>query len=157
MPYLAVIAFVLGIGAGAGDVRLERHDDRVDVTIDGKPFTSYRFTGHCKPILFPILSPAGTGLTRQWPMVKGVAGEPHDHPHHESLWFMHGKVNGLDFWLSHPEAGKPDHRTGPRVEQTKLEMSEPGQPAVIETENRWVKADGTVVCTDTLIDRKSVV
>lgn len=150
MRYLTVIAIVLGIGAsaGAGDVRLERHDDRVDVTIDGKPFTSYVFAGHRKPILFPILSPAGTGLTRQWPMVKGVAGEPHDHPHHESLWFMHGKVNGLDFWLSHPEAEKPDHRTGPRVEQTKLEMSEPGQPAVIETENRWVKADGDVVCTD---------
>jgi hypothetical protein len=150
MRYLTVIAIVLGIGASAvaGDARLERHDDRVDVTIDGKPFTSYVFAGHRKPILFPILSPAGTGLTRQWPIVKGVAGEPHDHPHHESLWFMHGMVNGLDFWASHPEAGKPEHRSGPRVEQTKIETSEPGQPAVIETENRWVKADGEVVCTD---------
>ncbi|NBX28961.1 hypothetical protein EBR04_00655 [bacterium] len=150
MRSLIVIAIVLviGVGADAGDAGLERHDDRVDVTIDGKPFTSYVFTGHRKPILFPILSPAGTGLTRQWPMMKGVAGEPHDHPHHESLWFMHGKVNGIDFWLSHPEAEKPDHRTGPRVEQTKLETSGPGRPAVIETENRWVKADGDVVCTD---------
>jgi hypothetical protein len=43
--YLTVIAIVLGIGAsaGAGGVRLERRDDRVDVTIDGKPFTSYVF------------------------------------------------------------------------------------------------------------------
>jgi hypothetical protein len=61
---------------------------------------------------------------------------------------MHGKVNGLDFWTSHPEAGKPGQRGGPRVEQTKLEISEPGRPPVIETENRWVKADGEVVCTD---------
>ena len=150
MRSLAVIAIVLGIGvsAGAGDVRLAQHDDRVDVTIDGKPFTSYVFTGHRKPILFPILSPAGTGLTRQSPMVKGVAGEPHDHPHHESLWFMHGKVNGQDFWASHPEAVNPEHRHGPLVEQTRLETSEPGQPAVIETENRWLTADGKVVCTD---------
>jgi len=27
-----------------------------------------------------------------------VAGEPQDHPHHESLWFAHGDVNGVDFW-----------------------------------------------------------
>lgn len=149
MPGVVAIAIALVAGAAvAGDVRLARHDDRVDVTIDGKPFTSYVFTGHPKPILFPIVGPAGTGMTRQWPMVKDVAGEPHDHPHHESLWFMHGKVNGLDFWTSHPEAGKPGQRGGPRVEQTKLETSEPGQPPVIETENRWVKADGEVVCTD---------
>jgi hypothetical protein len=150
MRSLVVIAIVLGVGIddGTGDMRLARHGDRVDVTFDGKPFTSYVFTGHRKPILFPIVSPAGTGLTRQWPMVKDVAGEPHDHPHHESLWFSHGKVNGLDFWISHPEAGKPEQRGGPRVEQTRLETSESGQPPVIETENRWVRADGEVVCTD---------
>lgn len=143
----AVVLAVAGV-AGAGEVRLERRDDRVDVTIDGRPFTSYVFTGHRKPILFPILGPAGTGLTRQWPIVKDVAGEPHDHPHHESLWFMHGLVNGLDFWLSHPEAVKPESRAGPRVEQTRLETSGAGRSAVIEAENRWVKPDGTVVCTD---------
>lgn len=150
MRYAAVIVILLVAGscAVAGDVRLARHDDRVDVTIDGKPFTSYVFAGHRKPILFPILSPAGTGLTRQWPIVKGVAGEPHDHPHHESLWFTHGKVNGHDFWASHPEAGKAAYREGPRVEQAKLETSGQGRAAAIETENRWVTANGTVVCTD---------
>jgi len=24
--------------------------------------------------------------------------EEHDHPHHRSMWFSHGLVNGVDFW-----------------------------------------------------------
>jgi Methane oxygenase PmoA len=27
-----------------------------------------------------------------------VAGEADDHPHHKSVWFAHGDVNGVDFW-----------------------------------------------------------
>jgi hypothetical protein len=134
--------------APAGDVAIERHPDRADVTIDGEPFTSYLFTGRRKPILFPIIGPAGVGLTRQWPMVKDVVGEPHDHPHHESLWFMHGRVNGHDFWTSSPDAVKAADRDGPRVEQTALRIGGGGAEATIESENRWVLGDGTVVCTD---------
>lgn len=152
MARLPVIVVVVVLGgawrAPAGEIRLDRCEDRVDVTVDDEPFTSYLFAGHRKPILFPILGPAGTGLTRQWPMVRGVAGAPHDHPHHESLWFAHGSVNGLDFWGSHPEATKPESRNGPRVEQTTLSVTGPGQPAAIDAENRWMKPGGEVVCTD---------
>jgi len=141
--------FVLPTAVGAAEVRLEPRDDRVDVTIDGGPFTSYIFSGHPKPILFPIVGPTGVGLTRQWPMVDGVAGEPHDHPHHESLWFTHGDVNGHDFWGTHPLAGSPTLREGPRIEHVEILQCESGPTGVLETANRWVTADGTVVCTDT--------
>lgn len=144
----AVLAASLG-GAVEADVGLERHADRVDVTIDGKPFTSYRFGGVVKPILFPVIGPTGAGLTRQWPMVEGVAGEPADHPHHESLWFTYGAVNGHDFWSSHSRAQKPAARSGPRVEQTAIVASESGPTGVLETANRWLAADGKPVCTDT--------
>ena len=30
--------------------------------------------------------------------MKTVEGEDKDHPHQRSLWFTHGKVNGVDFW-----------------------------------------------------------
>ena len=128
-------------------IDLARQSDRVVVTLDGQPFTEYVFQGHAKPILFPILGPGGVGMTRSWPMVEGVAGEPHDHPHHESLWFMHGNVNGVDFWMHKPDAAH-DGAT-PRVEQTEIVRSEGGPTGILETRNRWLAADGTVVCTDT--------
>jgi hypothetical protein len=146
---LVAVGLIAGGAPLTAEVRLERHDDRIDVTLDGTPFTSYRFTDLTKPVLFPIIGPTGVGMTRQWPLVKDVAGEPHDHPHHESLWFMHGKVNGHDFWASHPEAGNASHRTGPKVEQVAIRACESGPTGVLETDNRWVTADGDVVCTDT--------
>ena len=133
-----------------GDVVVERREERVDVTVDGKPFTSYIFAGHAKPILFPILGPTGKPLTRQWPLVDGVPGEPKDHPHHESLWFTHGSVNGLDFWAHKPAKQPADAPATkpPRIEQVKLEAVG-GAVGVIESENRWCKPDGSIVCTDT--------
>ncbi|MCE9630008.1 MAG: PmoA family protein [Planctomycetia bacterium] len=131
------------------EVTVEKHDDRIDVAIDGKPYTSYVFAGHRKPILFPVLGHGGVAMTRSWPMVEGVAGEPHDHPHHESIWFTHGNVNGVDFWASHPAAKKPELRADNRIEHATLVKAEGGREGVIETKNRWMKADGTQVCSDT--------
>src|SRR5205085_10149260 len=71
---------------------------RVDVTIDGKPFTSYIYpTTLKKPTLFPIRSARGTVVTRGFPL-EPRQGERVDHPHHVGLWLNHGDVNGLDFW-----------------------------------------------------------
>ena len=145
---LVATVLCLACPAAAGEVRLERRDDRVDVTIDGEPFTSYVFAGHRKPILFPVHGPGGAAMTRSWPIVEGVAGEAHDHPHHESIWFTHGSVNGVDFWTSHPRAGRAGPRAENRIEQDGIVKSEGGAEGVLETRNRWVRADDTVVCTD---------
>jgi hypothetical protein len=146
-PAAALVALIVAAAARA-DVALERRDadGRVDVSIDGQPFTSYVFAGHKKPILYPVLGPGGVPMTRSWPVEKDVAGEAHDHPHHESVWFTHGKVNGVDFWLHRPAKGET---ATPRVEHVAFKACEGGRDGVIETENRWVAADGTVVCTDT--------
>ena len=143
---IALIA--LGGPAAAADVHLERAADRVVVTVDGRPFTAYVFAGHRKPILFPVIGPGGAAMTRSWPLVEGVAGEPQDHPHHESIWFTHGAVNGVDFWASHPRGQAPQHRADNRIEHVELVTCAGGPVGRIETRNRWVKADGTVVCTD---------
>lgn len=137
----------------AADVQVERCQDRIAVTVDGKPFTAYVFAGHRKPILFPVIGPGGAAMTRSWPLVEGVAGEPKDHPHHESIWFTHGAVNGADFWASHPRGHAPQHRVDNRIEHVELVACEGGPVARIETRNRWVKADGTVVCTDSRLLR----
>lgn len=146
-PLLPLLMAALSAIAAA-EVTVETREDRIDVAIDGKPFTSYVHAGHRKPILFPVIGSGGVAMTRSWPMADGVAGEPHDHPHHESIWFSHGDVNGIDFWASSPVAGKPERRDNNRIEHAALVKAEGGREGVIETENRWLKADGTQVCSD---------
>ena len=50
-----------------------------------------------KPVLYPIIGPGGTRMTRI-SFKKGTPGEAGDHPHHASLWFTHGQVNGISFY-----------------------------------------------------------
>ena len=71
---------------------------RVDITIDGKPFTSYIWPDTLKkPVLYPILDSDGVTITRGWPLAPRP-GERTDHPHHDGLWFNYSNVNGFDFW-----------------------------------------------------------
>ncbi len=82
---------------------------RVDVLIDGQPFTSYVWPDSVKkPVLYPIRTAKGTIVTRGYPL-DPRPGERVDHPHHVGLWFNYGDVNGLDFW-NNSEAIKPAER-----------------------------------------------
>jgi hypothetical protein len=119
-------------------IALEEQADRVVVTIDGAPFTEYRFRqdGLRRPVLFPIHGPHGLPLTRSWPVGPRLPGDPDDHPHHESFWFAHGDVNGHDFWTG---------KAGARIEQVSLDHL---GDARIEATSRWLAPDGTIVCTD---------
>mgnify|MGYP000241724109 CR=1 FL=1 len=81
-------------------VSLKRDDSnrKVDVLIDGKLFTSYIYpTNVKKPVLYPLITPKGTKITRKFPLEPST-GERVDHPHHVGVWFNYGDVNGLDFW-----------------------------------------------------------
>ena len=82
---------------------------RVDVTIDGKPFTSYVWPSMLKkPVLYPLIAPDGVEVTRGYPLAPRE-GERTDHPHHAGVWFDYGDVNGFDFW-NNSEAIKPENR-----------------------------------------------
>jgi hypothetical protein len=71
---------------------------RVDVVIDGKPFTSYLWPeSQAKPVLYPLRSATGTIVTRGYPL-EPRPGERVDHPHHAGMWFNYGNVNDFDFW-----------------------------------------------------------
>jgi len=73
-------------------------DHRVDITIDGQPFTSYIWpTRIKKPVLYPIIDADGVTITRGYPL-DPRPGERTDHPHHAGLWFNYSNVNGFDFW-----------------------------------------------------------
>jgi hypothetical protein len=71
---------------------------RVDISIDGHPFTAYLWPATLKkPVLYPIIDADGVTLTRGWPL-EPRPGERMDHPHHDGLWFNYSNVNGFDFW-----------------------------------------------------------
>jgi hypothetical protein len=82
---------------------------RVDITIADQPFTSYLWnTNQRKPVLYPLIAPDGTTVTRGFPF-QTVQGERVDHPHHAGLWFNYGNANNFDFW-NNSDAIKPADR-----------------------------------------------
>src|ERR1700688_1109500 len=59
---------------------------RVDISIDGQPFTSYIWPITLKkPVLYPLRTAKGTIITRGFPLEQRP-GERIDHPHHAGLW-----------------------------------------------------------------------
>jgi len=119
---------------------------KVDVTVDGKPFTAYIWpTTLKKPVLYPLRSAKGTVVTRGFPL-DPHPGERADHPHHVGLWFNHGDVNGLDFWNNSdaiPAAQAP--KMGTIVHQRIVEAkSGTGQGSLI-VESDWKKPDGATL------------
>ena len=88
-----------------------------------------------KPILWPIIGPTGEALTRPYPMqADGSSGKSDDHPHHRSLWFTHGDVNGRSFWddCRVEQFGVIRHRCFRTVEG--------GTTGIIVAESEWVAA-----------------
>jgi hypothetical protein len=84
----------------AAAVKIVPHEDRqrIEVLVDGKPFTEYRYTADVKkPVLFPLRTAEGAIITRGWPL-EPRGEEPTDHPHHIGFWFNYGDVDGADFW-----------------------------------------------------------
>ena len=83
---------------------------RVDITIDGKAFTSYIWPISLKkPVLYPLITNEGVTVTRGYPL-KPRPNERVDHPHQAGLWFNYGNVNGFDFW-NNSDAIKPEARS----------------------------------------------
>jgi len=121
-------------------VGLRRDGDNVRITVDGRPFTVYRTDLGPKPILYPLIGPAGAKMTRDYPMAK-VAGEDQDHPHQRSFWFTHGKVNGVDFWSETPGHGSIK-------ETAKLTVASGAAVGVLRTTDDWLGPDGKKVCED---------
>ena len=114
---------------------------RLIVEVDGKLFTEYCFKNVPRPYFYPVIGPTGENVTRHWPMKEGE-NEEHDHPHHRSLWFTHGDVNGHDFWSEKKGFGRIVH-------DKFLKVASGGEAGVIQSRNRWVTDNGEIVCTDT--------
>ena len=115
--------------------------NQIHVLKGAEHFTSYVFdTTLLKPILYPIYSPSGIMVQREYPL-KVVDGESHDHPHHAGLFFTYGtegEVNGNNFWASQKGLSKIRHKL------LKEMKSEPGK-AMLKTVANWIGEDGSEV------------
>jgi hypothetical protein len=124
-------------------VVLEDNESKVDVVIDKQLFTSYHYSpDYARPFLYPVIGPYGHGITRNYPLVTGVAGETSDHPHHKSLYTAFGEVNGVDDWSEVEGHGRIVHQA------FKAMTSGPVYGRLV-AENEWVSRTGEPVVGET--------
>jgi sugar phosphate isomerase/epimerase len=124
-------------------VKITELPEKLRVEINGNLFTEYNFKDGPFPYFYPVIGPTGEPVIRHWPMKEGK-NEAKDHKHHRSLWYTHGEVNGSDFWQ-----GRND-----RIVHDKfVKVSSGRRVGIIQSRNKWVAANGKVVCTDTRTHR----
>jgi hypothetical protein len=139
----AVLNGSVSVAANHRAVALSLSEAGLRVEIDGKLFTEYVVKGTPRPYMYPVIGAAGEGVTRNFPMQKGVPGEERflDHPHHRSLWFTHGNVNGIDFWGEYKVFGRQEH-TG------FSEVKSAGNKGSFLARAKWVAPTGEIILTD---------
>jgi hypothetical protein len=136
---LATACLVACCAVGADIVTVRPSPGGMLITVGGQPFAEYLTCSGSKPIVWPIIGPDGQAMTRAFPMDASHAVTT-DHPHHRSLWFTHGEVNGIDFWLEGTGHGKIVHRRFDKVAS--------GREAVLASQNDWIGPTGKKVLSD---------
>jgi len=113
-----------------------RIGNRIDITIGGEFFTSYRFAEDEKyPFLFPVNGPSGASVTS---MRNGRF------PHHSSIFFGCDKVNGGNYWQDRLDTGRIASSgpvlvtsSGPEIVLTdSCVWSRPGAPSPLRDRRR---------------------
>ena len=146
---MAASAFAAAASKGVQVVADEAHR-RVDITIDGKPFTSYIWpTLLKKPVLYPLITEGGITVTRGYPL-EPRSNERVDHPHHAGLWFNYGNVNGFDFW-NNSDAIKPENRSKMgTILQTRIVSTKSGADrGELVVESVWVTGEDQRILSET--------
>jgi len=114
---------------------------KIDVMIDGKPFTSYCWYDNVfKPVLYPVYTSEGTEITRGFPL-KPRAGERNDHLHQIGIWLNYGNVDGFDFW-GNGSTGKRSPNGGEVKHLNVVKLTERSDEGVMVTRESWFDPSG---------------
>ncbi len=130
-------------------VMVHEPERRVDISIDGQPFTSYIWPERvAKPVLYPLRTAKGTIITRGFPL-EPRPGERTDHPHQVGLWLNYENVNGIDFW-NNSEAIKPQDapKMGAVRHRSIVAARGGSDQGELEVEADWLTYDKTVLLTE---------
>ena len=147
---ITLLFTILFIGQGVAQSKKDRiqliikdKEHKVEVTVDGKPFTSYFYPSDSilkKPVLYPIATSKGTIITRGYPF-ETRAGERVDHPHHVGMWLNYESVNGFDFW-NNSTAIKDRTKYGTIKHTGIIETNGGYNKANLKVKADWVDTDG---------------
>jgi len=119
---------------------------RVDISIDGRPFTSYIWPATLKkPVLYPLRTAKGTIVTRGFPLEQRP-GERVDHPHQAGLWFTYESVNGIDFW-NNSDAIEPENarKMGTILHRAIVSAKSGAERGELDVETDWLTYDKKVL------------
>lgn len=128
-------------GTSPSTIAVLQTDQAVEFRIGDQTVATFVLKGAQKPYIYPLLGANNKPITRHFPM-KAVSGETIDHPHHRSMWFTHGEVNGIDFWTEGANRGRIVHR------QTETLHGGPVLARLV-TINDWMTPEGKKVLEDT--------
>ena len=120
-----------------------KKDKKIEVIIDGKPFTSYFYPGEDvlkKAVLYPVMTAKGTLITRGWPL-DPRGSERVDHPHHVGVWLNYEDVNGNDYWNN---SNAVDHakRAYGTIKHTGITSMKGGKKGELTVTADWIDKDG---------------
>ncbi len=121
-------------------------NQRVDILVNNKLFTSFLYTDTIpdltKPVLYPVISTGGSTVTRGYPL-KPRPGERTDHPHHIGMWFTYGDVNHIDFWGNSSAMPASLHDKLGWIRNVKILKTENGQgKGALEYSADWLNSKG---------------
>ena len=142
---ISILAWECGtkkdINADIKDFQIFESYNQIHILKAGKHLASYVYdSAILKPILYPIYSPSGIRIQRQYPLLV-IEGESHDHPHHAGLFFTYGtegEVNGNNFWAGQQGSSKIRHST---VTQMKADLGY----AMLGIQAEWIGQKGELV------------
>jgi hypothetical protein len=98
--------------AGQSGVEISDHGRAIAIQLNGADLTTYHYKNvPARPYFWPVLASGGVQVTRSWPMENDNTGETKDHPHHRSMYFAFGSVNGVDNWSEEEGHGRTLHRS----------------------------------------------
>ena len=137
-----VLLAVFAVSAqSAPKVEFVKSENKIDVNIGGKLFTSYIYGDEMpKPSLVHIKTPSGIEVSRRYPLTE-LEGGTNDHLHHVGLFFTVDGVNGTKFWNNTSNSPQIKHI------ETKKAVGGEGK-GTLETVSDWIDKKGRVVLED---------
>src|SRR3954467_5883227 len=143
---LAIVSSLILLSTTNAELTAERTKRGVAIKVDGKLFTEYLTTAGHSPAMWPVMGPTGKPMTRSYPFASPADDGTKDHPHHQSFWFTHDKVNGINFWAANKNDDKAN--SGAHIAHREfIDISSAGATARIVTRNDWMDGDKRV-CED---------
>lgn len=126
-------------------------DKKVEVSIDGKPFTAYFYPGPDvlkKAVLYPLRTANGTIITRGWPLDPRPS-ERIDHPHHVGMWLNYEAVNGHDFWNNSNAVNHSKGTYGTIVHTGITKIKSGKKQGELTVKADWLDKSGALMLTET--------